>query len=196
MPTRTVRVRARQAAVPPIRLETFGEEPVGVAFPPGTTGLTKVTSHHTDGPGRYLGVDTPPTSESAARRLVLPASNQAEELRIYRTTGWLYASIGTVAGSRTNELQVEVHNPEVLQEVSRWSLPLDFEARLSHVLAGVAAGALAGLMVGYAIGNPLMGLIFGAAAGLILGFLAPTDWKDLLSLFVGAPQVSLLLTLA
>lgn len=195
MPNRTVRVRGRATPVPALRPESFGDEPRGVAIPPGTAGLTKVTSRDSEGPGTYLGVRAPPTAESAARRLQLPAWNRAEEVRTYRTTDWLYANIGIVAESRTKDIQLEARNPEVLEEVSRRRLPFDFEARISHAFAGAAVGALAGFAAGSLGGNPWLGLLVGMAVGFLLGLIAPTDWGDLLSTFFGAADVQLLLAL-
>jgi len=185
-----------EAVIPALRPETFGEPPAGVLFPPGTDGFVKVTSAEKSGAGTYVGFRAPPTSDSAARRLVLPSDNRAEQVRTYRTTDWLVGAIGCVAGSPTKDLQLEVHNPEVLEEVSRRRLLDDPSTRLFHGLAGVAVGGAAGLIWGLRIGNPWLGLVIGLVVGFFVGFLAPTDWGELLSLFFGAPDVSLLFTLA
>ena len=195
MPRRNVRVRAEPSNVPALHPETFGGEPVPVVFPPGTTGFTKVTNPEAEGPGRYLGFSTPPTVESAARRLVLPSTNRAEEVRTYRNVEPLYANVGTVAGSRTNDLQVEAFNSDALEEVSRRRLLYDFESRLVHAGEAAVVGGIVGAIVGIRLGNPLLGLIVGLAIGFFLGLIAPTDWGDLLSGFFGTPDVNVMLML-
>jgi hypothetical protein len=196
MTERLVRVRGKAAHVPALRPETFGTEPAGVLFPPGTGGLVKVTSPERDGAGTYLGFRAPPTTESAGRRLVLPPGNRATELRTYRTTDWLIGNIGTVAGSPTKDLQLEVHNPEVLEEVSRRRLLDDPASRFYHALAGALMGASAGLVWGSRIGDPWLGLVVGLIIGFLSGLFAPTDWGELLSMFFGATDVSLMFALA
>ena len=196
MAVRLVRVKGKAAAVPALRPETFGEPPAGVIFPPGTGGFIKVTSPERQGEGTYLGFVRPPTSDSAARRLALPADNQAREVRHYRASGWLVGNMGTIAGSPTKDLQLEVRNPEVLEEVSRWSLIDDVQARLYDAATGAAIGAVIGLLWGSQFGNHWLGLLIGIAVGFLVGLLAPTDWADLFSLFLGAADVSLVFTFA
>lgn len=196
MADRVVTIHAKPVAVHPSRPETFGDVPKGVAIPPGTGGLVKVTSQDRDGPGTYLGFEIPPTSESATTRLVLPSNNSADEVRTYRTSGWLFGTVGTVAGSRTNELQLEVRNPEVLHEESRWHLPQDSEVRFGHAAAVAAGCAVVGLAVGFAFGETMLGLALGILIGFFIGMLWPTDWKDLGSLLFGAADVAIMLSLA
>jgi hypothetical protein len=196
MAPEVIKVRARPATVEPIRPETFAEDPVGVVFPAGTQGFTKVTNRDASGPGTYVGFGAPPTTESARRRLQLPSTNRANEARSYVASAPLIGSMGVIAGSRTKDVQVEMLNPEVLEEVSRWKLPADIQVRLGHCLAGAAAGGFAGLAIGAAIGNPWLGLAIGLVVGFFLGLLFPTDWNDLLSVFFGAADKSFLLLLA
>lgn len=195
MPQRTIRLRAKAVDTVPLRPETFGSDPIGIAIPPGTDGLTKVTNPESEGVGHYIGLGVPPTSESAVRRLALPRPNRAEEVRALRTIDWVFGSIGTVAGSRTNDLQIEVENPEALEEVSRWKLPLDVETRLSHAVVGAVAVGAAGFALGAQLGNPWIGLLLGLIIGFAVGYLFPTDWGDLSSLLFGAADINLLLTL-
>src|SRR5690348_1831298 len=136
MSDRTIRLHASPA---PARLTsnwagTFVGTPIPIEIPAGTTGLTKVTDRDHEGPGTFLGIEVPPTAESARRRLELPPGNRATEVRTYTARSTLYAIAGAVRGSTTGELQLEVLNPESLVEDSRWRMPFDFELRFASAL--------------------------------------------------------------
>jgi hypothetical protein len=104
-------------------------------------------------------------------------------------------NVGTVAGSITNDLQIELQNPEVLEEVASRKLPYDLESRLSHACFTAAIGGALDLALGVKFGCPVLGLVIGLIAGFIVGVLLPTDWGELSSIWFGSLDVSVMHTL-
>lgn len=190
MTEKVVRVRGQRLPPAAHRPETFDSGSVGVVLPAGTRGLYKVTGNSAHGPGEYLTGTRPPTQESARRRLELPPTNPASEVREYRATRSVYADLGVVSGGSAGDLQFEVKNPEALEEVRRWSLPLDAEVRFVRMLAGAAIGAVAGAAIGYALGGTFIGLLLGIAVGFLIGLLFPTDWAEVFSIAFGVPAMA------
>lgn len=196
MPSKVVQVLASPAPTDPRRPDTFSGETAGVIVPPGVQGLYKVTGRDRPGPGTYLTTRRPSTRESARRRLDLPDPNPADQTREYRTVEPLSGTIGQVAGGSAGDLQIEVKNPECLEEVRRWYLPFDSEVRWKDALIGAAAVGLAGLAIGYRYGRALLGLAIGVILGLIIGLLFPTDPTEFTRIIFGVARVSFAFALA
>jgi hypothetical protein len=175
----------------PRRPETFAGERAGAIFPPGSK-FVKVTDRSRNGAGEYLTSARPTTVESARRRLALPPKHAVGEVREYRATSSVVATVGQIAGGSAGDVQVEVPKGAPLEEIGRWRLPFDCELRFGHVMAGMVTGVATGLIVGYVTGNVALGLVFGLLVGLLIGVLYPTDWTELFGITLGPWKTSLI----
>lgn len=171
----------------PRRPETFAGTSFGVVLPAGAGPFFKVTSSDTRGLGEYFTTTIPPTRESARRRLTLPETNRAEEVRECMTVRPVYAVVGTIADGTANDVQFETRESSAFVELERHRIPPDGEVRMIHVLESAVGFALLGVSVGYALKRPLRGLAVGIVAGVIIGLLFPTDWTELSCTLMGRP---------
>lgn len=175
-----------------IHPHSFATEPVPVLLPPGFD-LWRVSRWGAGRVGNYFTTRAPPTQESALRRLDLRGGNNGEVGHHYRTTIETVALVGQVADSSTGETQLEIRDTSSLVEVSRWAMLPDAHARLRDAMIALPIVGIIGLAIGSMLGAPLLGFVIGVILGLIIGALWPTDGEDFVSLFLGVPNLALLL---
>lgn len=158
----------------PLRPETFDQVLGCGSFPAGSR-LDKASSHCDDPLGTYFGFGgTFFTSEQIQNaRDLLRTKNTARFRREFEATASVAGCYGPIRGSSEGEWQLEVRNPEVLQQTGCQRIPNETEVRAARAGIGAIVGGVGGFLLGLAAGRPGLGAVVGAAVGGGAGAAAP-----------------------